>query len=63
MTYQMDFNKVKVEIAWSGRNIGYGMTCDGENVSWESLTREEQLKIIGAFNQGVKFFFRFLKDE
>lgn len=59
----MDFNKAKVEITWSDKNVGYGMTCDGEDVTWGSLTREEQLKIISAFNQGVKFFMRFLKDE
>lgn len=59
----MDFQKTKIEICWSGNNIGFGMIEDGKNINWRNLTRNEQLTILNAFAQGYEFFYRFLKEE
>lgn len=57
----MDFEKVKIEITWSGNNIGCRMTEDGKNIEWQNTTRQERIKILNSFADMYNFFERLLK--
>ncbi|MBQ0154761.1 MAG: hypothetical protein KBS70_08290 [Bacteroidales bacterium] len=59
----MDFQKTKIEIFWSGDNIGFTLKEGDDNIDWNTLTRNEQLTIINGFSQGYGLFSRFLKEE
>ena len=59
----MDFDKSKIEITWSGYNIGMSMKEGRKNLKWEKLTRDEQVKILNTLAQMYGFFYKFLKEE
>ena len=59
----MDKDKLKIEITWSGDNIGFMMTYDEKPVEWSDLSREEQITILNGFAQGHNLFLRFLKEK
>lgn len=59
----IDKEKLKIEITWSGNNVGYMMTNDGETFEWNELTREEQIIILNGFAGGYNLFSRFLREE
>lgn len=52
--------EVRIEV---GEVSGYAFYADGNPVEWPGLTREEQVQILGAFNSGLNFFEKFLKEE
>lgn len=42
---------------------GYKFYQDGEEIEWENMTRQQQIKVLNSFSQGYKLFERFLKQE
>lgn len=42
---------------------GYAFYADGSPVEWPGLTREEQVRVLGAMNNGYMMFEHFLKEE
>lgn len=42
---------------------GYKFYQDGEEIEWEDMTRQQQIKVLNSFSQGYKLFERFLKEE
>lgn len=59
----MDRDKLKIEITWSGNNVGFKMTYDDVNIEWNQLTRDEQITLLNGFASGYNLFSRFLKEE
>lgn len=59
----MNFEKSKIEITWSGKNIGLCIKEGGKFVDWSGLTREDQLKVLNSLADMYGLFSRFLKEE
>ena len=60
-----DMNKmrnieVRIEV---GEVSGYAFYADGNPIEWPGLTREEQVRVLGAMNNGYMMFEHFLKEE
>ncbi len=51
---------IQVEIS---ELAGYEFFIDGEKVSWEDMTREQQIKVLNSFSGGFGMFSRFLKED
>lgn len=59
----MDIQKVKVEITWSGNNIGCMMTEGDKSLDWAKLTEAEQAEILNGMASMYNFFRRFWKGN
>ena len=42
---------------------GFAFYADGNPVQWPGLTREEQVRVLGAMSNGYMMFDNFLKEE
>lgn len=42
---------------------GYAFYADGNLTEWRRLTREEQVRVLGAMSNGYAMFEHFLKEE
>ena len=42
---------------------GYEFFFDGKKITWEDMTREQQIKVLNSFADGYGLFKRFLKSE
>lgn len=42
---------------------GYIILVDGEQVQFEDMTREQQVRVLNSLSQGYKLFVKHLKDE
>lgn len=51
---------IQVEIS---ELAGYEFFIDGEKVSWEDMTREQQIKVLNSFSGGFGMFSKFLKED
>lgn len=52
--------EVRIEV---GEVSGYAFYADGNPVGWPGLTREEQVRVLGAMNNGYAMFDNFVKEE
>lgn len=52
--------EVRIEV---GELFGYAFYADGNPVQWSGLTREEQVRVLGAISNGYAMFEHFLKEE
>ena len=52
--------EVRIEV---GEVSGYAFYADGNPAQWSELTREEQVRVLGAMNNGYAMFEHFLKEE
>lgn len=52
--------EVRIEV---GEVSGYAFYADGSPVEWPGLTREEQVRVLGAMSNGYAMFEHFLKEE
>lgn len=52
--------EVRIEV---GEVSGYAFYADGNPAQWSELTREEQVLVLGAMNNGYAMFEHFLKEE
>lgn len=52
--------EVRIEI---GEVSGYAFYTDGDLTEWHKLTREEQVRMLGAMSNGYAMFEHFLKEE
>ena len=52
--------EVRIEV---GEVSGYAFYADGNPVEWPGLTREEQVRVFGAMNNGYMMFEHFFKEE
>lgn len=52
--------EVRIEV---GEVSGYAFYVDVSPVEWPVLTREEQVRALGAMNNGYMMFEHFLKEE
>ena len=50
---------IQVEIS---ELAGYEFFIDGEKVSWEDMTRKQQIKVLNSFSSGLELFSKFLKE-
>lgn len=59
----MDWDNTKVEISWSGDNIGCKMTEGEKILDWGELSRDEQMHILSGIAGMYDLFYRFLKEN
>lgn len=52
--------EVRIEV---GEVSGYAFYADGNPAQWYGLTREEQVRVLGAILNGYMMFEHFLKEE
>lgn len=52
--------EVRIEV---GEVSGYAFYADGNPAQWSGLTREEQVRVLGAMSNGYMMFEHFLKEE
>lgn len=52
--------EVRIEV---GEVSGYAFYADGNQTEWHRLTREEQVRVLGAMSNGYAMFEHFLKEE
>lgn len=52
--------EVRIEV---GELFGYAFYADGDLTEWHRLTREEQVRVLGAMSNGYAMFEHFLKEE
>ncbi len=52
--------EIRIEV---GEVSGYAFYADGNPVQWSELTREEQVRVLGAILNGYMMFDNFLKEE
>ena len=52
--------EVRIEV---GEVSGYAFYVDGDLTEWHRLTREEQVRVLGAMSNGYMMFEHFLKEE
>ena len=57
----MDFEKAKIEITWSGDNIGVEIKEGRKSFDWRALTHEERIKILKSIGQVYQFYYRFFE--
>ena len=53
---------IKIDIEVSDL-AGYMFFIDGQQIRFEDMTREQQIKVLNSFSQGYRLFERFLKAE
>lgn len=42
---------------------GYEFHIDGKKVTWDDMSREQQIKVLNSFSQGYNLLVKFLKAE
>lgn len=52
--------EVRIEVS---EVSGYAFYADGNPVQWSGLTREEQVRVLGAMSSGYMMFDNFVKEE
>lgn len=52
--------EIRIEV---GEVSGYAFYVDGNPLQWSELTREEQVRVLGAMSNGYAMFEHFLKEE
>ena len=53
----------KITLFRSGNTYGAGFYDGRKTTSWENLTRQEQIDLLGAMASMLAMFSRFLKEE
>jgi len=52
--------EVRIEVS---EVSGYAFYADGNLIEWHRLTREEQVRVLGAMSNGYAMFEHFFKEE
>ena len=52
--------EIRIEV---GEVSGYAFYADGNLTEWHRLTREEQVRVLGAMSNEYMMFEHFLKEE